>query len=218
VSAGEPRIHPLGDAALTIVFATDADAQASRRVRGLAALARRTRLPGVTDIVPGSVTLTLHYDPLEIDYASLRDLARELTARAAAAAPPEAGRLHVVPVRYDGPDLADVARRLGLPVREVIALHASRDYEVAFLGFVPGFAYLDGLNQQLVLPRRETPRTRVPAGSVAMAGRQTAIYPAATPGGWHLLGTTPVVAFDASRTPPALFQVGDRVRFVPEPG
>lgn len=214
MSPSEPRITPLGDAAFTVTFATDFDRQAGHRVRALARLLARRALPGVLETVAGYVALTVHYDPLEIDFASIRERVRALIAEPPgpmSSAP--TGRRHVVPVRYDGPDLDEVAARTGLARADVIARHAGREYEVALLGFVPGFAYLAGLDAALVLPRRQTPRTRVPAGSVAIAGAQTGVYPAATPGGWHLLGTTSVSLFDPDREPPALFAVGDRVTF-----
>ena len=125
---------------------------------------------------------------------------------------------HHIPVRYggaDGPDLLEVAERVGLASERVAELHASVVYRVAILGFMPGFAYLGELPQALRLPRRDTPRTRVPAGSVAIAGLQTAVYPAATPGGWHLLGRTDVRLWDIDRDPPAMLRPGDQVRFEP---
>ena len=126
-----------------------------------------------------------------------------------------AGRVHEIAVRYDGEDLPEVARRAGLDVAEVVARHAAPLYTVVCLGFSRGFPYLEGLDPALRLPRRASPRPRVPAGSVAVAAEQAGIYPQATPGGWHLLGTTDAVLFDESAEPPALLAPGDRVRFVP---
>ncbi|HEX9167224.1 MAG TPA: 5-oxoprolinase subunit PxpB, partial [Gemmatimonadales bacterium] len=126
---------------------------------------------------------------------------------------PEPGREWVIPVRYDGPDLEWVAARTGLNPDEVVRRHSARLYTVYLLGFVPGFAYLGELDPTLVLPRRSTPRQRVPAGSVAIAGAQTAVYPLATPGGWHLIGQTTLRLFDPEREPPALLAAGDTVRF-----
>jgi KipI family sensor histidine kinase inhibitor len=127
-------------------------------------------------------------------------------------------RQHTIAVRYgghDGPDLERIAAAAGLTRERVIELHAGAEYTVAALGFAPGFAYLDSLPTELRVPRRDSPRPRVPAGSVAIAGGQTAIYPHATPGGWHLIGRTDACLFDPKRTPPNLFSPGDRVRFVP---
>jgi KipI family sensor histidine kinase inhibitor len=123
-----------------------------------------------------------------------------------------------IPVRYggaDGTDLDNVAKALGLAPRRVIDMHAAQEYEVLLLGFAPGFAYMGLLPPELELPRRATPRTRVPPGSVAIAGRQTAVYPSGTPGGWHIIGRTDIVLWDVARDPPALLQPGGRVRFRP---
>jgi inhibitor of KinA len=125
----------------------------------------------------------------------------------------EPGRLHRIPVTYDGQDLADVAARLKLPVERIIEIHTSAIYRVFLVGFVPGWAYLGPLSEELELPRRQVPRTLVPAGSVAIAGRQTGIYPLPTPGGWHLIGRTSVKLFLPDSDPPCLFLAGDRVKF-----
>jgi KipI family sensor histidine kinase inhibitor len=123
----------------------------------------------------------------------------------------------VIPVVYDGADLAYVSQQTGLSRESVTRMHAEREYLVYMLGFVPGFAYLGDLHPALVIPRRASPRTRVPAGSVAIAGAQTAVYPLTTPGGWHLIGSTPLGLFDPERNPPALLAPGARVRFEPVP-
>lgn len=120
-----------------------------------------------------------------------------------------------IPVRYDGDDLAEIARRTGLGVDEVVALHHGASYRAAFCGFAPGFAYLDGLPEPLHLARRDTPRTSVPAGSVAIAVGQSAVYPRSSPGGWHLIGRTELAMFDPERRPPAFVTPGTTVRFVP---
>lgn len=145
------------------------------------------------------------------------ELRRVLDAVPAGAAPP-AGPVHEIAVRYDGEDLAEVARQAGLDPAEVVTRHAAPVYTVVCLGFSRGFPYLEGLDPALWLPRRASPRARVPAGSVAIAAEQAGIYPRATPGGWHLLGTTDAVLFDEAAEPPALLAPGDRVRFVPAPG
>jgi KipI family sensor histidine kinase inhibitor len=124
-------------------------------------------------------------------------------------------RTHRIPVDYNGSDLDEVAERTGVSRDDVISRHSSREYHVLALGFLPGWAYLGPLDPALRLPRRTTPRTRIPAGSVAIAGAQTGVYPRVSPGGWHLLGTTDVVLFDVDRERPSLFRPGDRVRFVP---
>ena len=162
-----------------------------------------------TDSVPGWTTLLVTTD------GDLRALAERLTSLTAAAPVPTQPRRHELPTRYDGTDLDDVAAATGLSLDEVVALHSSVDYVVAFLGFARGFPYLAGLPAQLHVPRRDTPRTRVPAGSVAIAHDQCGIYPSASPGGWHLLGTTDTVLFDPDLDPPSPFAPGDLVRFLP---
>ena len=128
-------------------------------------------------------------------------------------APPVPGRLHRIPVTYDGPDLEDAARALGLGIGELVRLHTTPTYRVFMVGFVPGWAYLGPLPEPLRLPRRSVPRTQVPAGSVAMAGAQTGVYPLPTPGGWHLIGRTDLPMFIPDHDPPLLLRTGDRVKF-----
>lgn len=206
------RVDPLGDRAVLLTFGEAIDPAVHARV---AALARRLRLDppdGVEDIVPSYTTLAAWFDPARRRHD---ELAAELLEREAAvggSVPPPV-REWVIPVRYDGPDLDWVAAQTGLGRDEVVRRHAARRYTVYLLGFVPGFAYLGELDPGLVLPRRSTPRQRVAAGSVAIAGAQTGVYPLATPGGWHLIGHTALRLFDPGRDPPALLAVGDTVRF-----
>ncbi|GAA2730376.1 5-oxoprolinase subunit PxpB [Actinocorallia aurantiaca] len=165
-------------------------------------------LPGVTDVVPGETTvLVVASDGLELVERRLRSL------EPGEAGPP--GREVEVPVVYDGADLAEVAELTGLTVDEVVARHSAAEYTVAYLGFSPGFGYLTGIDPVLRVPRRRTPRTSVPAGSVAIAGPYAAVYPSASPGGWRLLGRTDLVLWDVRRDPPSLLGPGDRVRFSP---
>lgn len=211
-----PRVAPLGDGAITLTLGDRVDAALVRRVRTLAAAVRRANLPAVHDVVPAYAALTVYYDALHTDHAALAARLLAVADSAGEANTLPAGREHRIPVRYDGPDLDEVARRTGLTPAEVVARHSAPTYEVYLLGFVPGFAYLGELDERLVLERRAEPRVRVPAGAVAIAGRQTAVYPLPTPGGWHLIGRTDVRLFDAAAEPPALLAAGDRVRFVPE--
>ncbi len=175
---------------------------------------------GLVDIVPAERTVLVTTRP-GTDLVALRaDLLALLSAGEAGpgvgAAAGEA-RLVTITVRYDGPDLDDVARHTGLTVAEVTAAHEASHWEVAFCGFVPGFAYLVGGDPRLEVPRRSTPRTVVPAGAVALAGRYSGIYPRPSPGGWQLIGRTSAVLFDPHRESPALLRPGDRVRFVASP-
>lgn len=166
-------------------------------------------VPGVADLVPAARTLLVRYES-DVDFDMVVSRLSEVTAMSTEAA---TGDPVTIPVRYDGEDLADVARSTGLSEDEVVAIHTGGDYTVAFTGFAPGFGYLTGLDDRLRLPRRETPRTRVPAGAVAVAGEFTGVYPRPSPGGWHLLGHTTAPLWEPSRETPALLRPGLRVRF-----
>lgn len=167
----------------------------------------------VVEIVPAARTVLV-----SLARPDQRDAARDWLATLAPrpTSGPDAGRVEI-PVRYDGDDLDDVAEATGLSVEAVIERHTAGEYQSAFCGFAPGFAYLGGLDPALVLPRRDTPRTRVPAGSVAIAAGYTAVYPDESPGGWHLLGRTEVALWDLERDPPATLAPGTVVRFVAVP-
>lgn len=214
-----PAIHPLGESALTLTWGTTVSAALNAHVHAAAAVIRTAELGCIEELVPGYSALTVYYNPLHTDCDGLSG---QLMALLSEADPKRiahpAGRDHVIPVQYDGADLADVARLTGLSRDEVVRRHAEPWYHVYLLGFAPGFAYLGDLDPALILARHGSPRKRVPAGSVAIAGAQTAIYPLDTPGGWHLIGRTDLVLFDPEATPPALLQPGDRVRFEPAGG
>ena len=204
-----PRVLPYGDDAVLVELASLAEVRAlDDAVR--AARATDGDAASIVDQVPAARTLLLRVR----DGADPRALPvdRWWAARTKRAALDD-GREIVLAVRYDGPDLADVARLTGLPVDEVVARHTAARYTVAFGGFMAGFAYLVGLDPLLRVPRRDSPRERVPAGSVAIADEFSAVYPTATPGGWRLLGRCDAVLFDVARRPPALLQPGTLVRF-----
>jgi KipI family sensor histidine kinase inhibitor len=195
----------------------------ARRSRALARVVSALRDPGSTGAglgvpVPGAASVLVPFDPLATDADAVAALIAPLLT---ADGPPDAaqpGAEHVLRVRYGGdagPDLDAVAAETGLAPDDVIALHAGRQYEVLFIGFAPGFAYLGELPERLVVPRLATPRVRVPAGSVAIAGAMTAAYPHASAGGWRLLGRTDARLFDPAADPPARLRPGDRVRFEP---
>ncbi|MFC9288176.1 allophanate hydrolase subunit 1 [Streptomyces sp. NPDC057052] len=200
------RALPVGRDALLVEVTSGAEAQA------LHAELLRRRAEGsltVREIVPAARTVLLD---------GLADPARwaaELTTATVPPAPPRTGEVIELPVRYDGPDLAEVAAHWGVRVREVARIHATTEFRVAFCGFAPGFGYLTGLPPRYDVPRRATPRTAVPAGSVALAGPYTGVYPRSSPGGWQLIGTTPAVLWDHAHVPAALLAPGTRVRFVP---
>jgi KipI family sensor histidine kinase inhibitor len=198
------EIEPLGDCAFLARFAGEAAAG------GWAAAVRALQTPGVTDVVLAYRTVAVFADPTQVDLVDLESRLRMVVADQGSH---PVGRTVVIPVVYDGLDLSDVASKLNLSPAEVIGLHTSVEYAVHAIGFLPGFPYAGELPSALAgLPRRQTPRLRVPAGSVAIVGRQTAVYPRASPGGWHLLGTTPLCIADPDD---GYFPIraGDRIRF-----
>jgi len=215
----ERGMECVGDCAVAIPVPGDAGTPATTaRVRAIAAAVAQAGFAGVVDVVPSADRVTVCYDVLTIGsldalLAALASCAAEAVAHATAAPP----TIHEIPVVYggdEGPDLAEACQRLGLDRQTLIARHTAIDYLVTAVGFTPGFAYLGGLDPGLALPRRATPRTRVPAGSVGIGGSQTGVYPFASPGGWQIIGRTSRRLFAPTASPPALCTVGDRVRFV----
>jgi KipI family sensor histidine kinase inhibitor len=208
-------IQPAGDAALMVARPPAIDAGVNAWCVALAGAAREALGAAVRDAVVGYCTVTIYFDPLQSDGVALE---RELAALASSLpeALPRSGALLEIPVSYggdDGPDLARVAAFGSCSEEDVIRRHTERDYRVYMLGFVPGFAYLAEVDPRIAAPRLASPRTRVPAGSVAIAGPQTGVYPAVTPGGWNVIGRTAVRPFDPGRREPFLLRPGDRVRF-----
>ena len=217
-----PKFFPMGDQALIIEFGDRVDPALSAHIAALAQRLRDSRPIGVLDIVPAYSTLALHYDSAAVGAGAspYEALAATIGAwlKTQSVESPGTGRMVEIPVCYGGTfgeDLAALARSRGLSSDEVIEIHSGADYHVHMLGFVPGFAYLGGLDARLATPRRDTPRPRVPAGSVAIAGGQTGVYPLDTPGGWQIIGRTPIPLFRPDASPPSLLNAGDTVRFVP---
>ena len=232
VAAG--RIREAGDSALLLeVGATHApavqgtlDEEVNARAIAIAEAVRREGIPGVRDVVSTFHSVAVYFDPLSTDAAAVAASLRQasdiaaLSAGAGSGFSRTSGRIVEVPMAYGGeagPDLDAVAAFGGCSPQKVIERHASRTYRVFMLGFLPGFAYMASVDETIAAPRRAAPRVRVPAGSVGVAGRQTAVYPHESPGGWQIIGRTPLKVFDAAATPPALFSPGDQVRFVPTP-
>jgi inhibitor of KinA len=209
----ELRALPLGDSGVTIVFGTERSEELRRRIQGSAQTIVAASISHVEDVVPAYLTLAAFYDAAEVSYADISRKLLDLCAGTPALPRESDPREHRIAVRYDGMDLDAVAAATGLSADEVIVRHESRSYTVDLLGFVPGFAYLSTLDPAIQLPRRPQPRPRVAAGSVSIAGAQTGVYPLDTPGGWHIIGHTDALMFDASREPPALLRAGDTVRF-----
>ncbi|WP_027349921.1 5-oxoprolinase subunit PxpB [Halotalea alkalilenta] len=209
------RIEPAGAEAALISFERPPSRLLSSSIIDFARRVEARLGAAVLDMIPGWDTLLIHYSLRRIDYPSLERLLGPMLSdwRELDTGQVRTARRHEMPVWYVGEDLAEVAEACGLSVEEVIERHAAGDYYVGAVGFVPGYAYLGGLDPLLVRPRRATPRTLVPAGSVAIAEHQTGIYPQALPGGWNLIGRCPTRLYDPSRWPPGRFEVGDAVRF-----
>jgi KipI family sensor histidine kinase inhibitor len=199
------RLRPAGARGLLV------EVDELETVHRLHAALRALELPWVVELVPGYRTVLVVADPARAE--ALDELAAELPTLELPPAEELAGEPVEIPVSYDGEDLPEVARLTGLDAEEVVRRHTAPQYTVAFLGFSPGFPYLVGLDPALEVPRRDTPRTSIPAGSVGLAGGQTGIYPTASPGGWQLIGRTEMPLFDPDRDPPALLAPGSRVRF-----
>ncbi len=223
-----PHFEAISESALLVHLEQRIEPEVNARVQALCARIERADIEGLTGIMPAYASVLIRFDPdawREHDgtdpHAALwQRVCPHVQAVCASDYPAEEvpGALHRLPVCYGnehGEDLASVAEHCGMSVDEVIRLHSEREYRVAMLGFAPGFAYLLGLDPALQMARHEQPRTRVPAGSVGIGGAQTGIYPRQLPGGWQLLGRTPVPLFDAQHNPPALLAPGDRVRFEP---
>lgn len=196
-----------------VILGESVDRELNRRVHACVRRIARSAWPEVTDIVPAYASFAVHYDPLRLSSTEITDRVLDVVREMPRDHASTDGPLLTIPVRYDGPDLEAVADATGKSVEEVIELHSGVTYHVYMMGFAPGFAYLGDLDPALHLPRHASPRTRVPRGSVGIAGAQTAVYPVETPGGWHLIGTTDLALFDAQRDPPARLHSGDRVRF-----
>ncbi len=212
-----PRIVPLSEQGLTVEFGETIDLQTNKLVLDFAATVERATIPGVMEVVPTYRSATIYFNPLLTDAAAVTAQLRLLLATAFPATDP-AHTTHHIPVCYGGelgPDLIDVAEQSGLTPAQVITLHASVTYHVYMLGFSPGFPYLGMVPDRIVAPRLPTPRKQVAAGSVGIAGSQTGIYPQASPGGWRIIGRTPVHLFSLTRPQPFLVAAGDQVQFIP---
>lgn len=209
------RVVDSSDRSLLLVFDETISLAAHREVLRLTPLLRSA--PAVTNVHPAYASILIDFDPRAIGRRDLARTAAELYAQAATAPLPEP-RTVEIPVSYGGahgPDLEAVAALTGHTPDEVVAIHSGAEYLVYFLGFSPGFPYLGGLPESIAAPRLETPRKRVPAGSVAIGGRQTGVYPMASPGGWRIIGRTSLQLFQPDADPPVLLQMGDHVKFVP---
>lgn len=213
----EIKILTAGDSSLLIEFGKEISPEINQKITATVQLMKEQHIEGVVDIIPAFCSLLINYDPRVIRYDELKSRMRDLVKMDIKA---EAGRKKVyeIPVCYGGaygPDIENIAKHAGLSVEEVIEIHSSRDYLIYMLGFLPGFTYLGGLDERIHTPRLANPRLKINAGSVGIGGSQTGIYPMDSPGGWQLMGMTPVKTYDPSREAPILVEAGDYIRFVP---
>lgn len=212
----QPRFLPAGDKAIIVEFGDEISPELNRRVRNLKLAIEKAPVPGIIETVPTYRSLLVYFDPLRLEPQKLKEIIDRLIAQ------PVAGELVKrtlikVPTVYGGeygPDLDFVASHNQLTASEVVRIHTGTPYLIYMLGFLPGFPYLGGMSARIAAPRLDTPRTRIPAGSVGIAGTQTGIYPAESPGGWRLIGRTPLRIFDPAREPPALFHTGNYLKFI----
>ncbi len=210
-------LKPLGDSALLIQLGDEINPALNQRVHALKVLLQTNPIQGLREIVPAYSTVLIHYDPLVLTFDQAAQWLRDKMTRLDDSFQRTPRRLEV-PLRYGGAsgvDLETVAVSKGISSADVARIHSERDYTVYMMGFTPGFPYMGILDERLIMPRMETPRTHVKAGTVAIAGSQTGIYPLESPGGWHLIGWTPLKLFDPASETPFLFSPGDIVKFVP---
>ena len=213
----DPRFLPAGDQALVVELGDTIDPRINRRVHGLMDAIERAEVPGVFDLVPTYRSILVYYDPMRTSMSALQAKVSELYLDLEDQTVDEP-RTVEMPTLYGGeygPDLEFVAEHAKLTPQQVIDIHSGAEYLVYMMGFSPGFPYLGGLSERLATPRLESPRLAIPAGSVGIAESQTGVYPVASPGGWRLIGRSPVRMFDAEAEPPSRLAAGDYVRFVP---
>jgi KipI family sensor histidine kinase inhibitor len=214
----KPRIVPLGDSSLLIQLGDEIDLTVNQRVHSLASLIEASSIDGIIETVPAYATLLVHYDPLILSSTQIKNHLRAALAKVDENHSRKPRQVQV-PVRYGGEygrDLEFVASHCGLQVEDVIRIHSQRTYTIFMMGFTPGFPYMGKLDDAIITPRLQTPRTHVPAGTVAIAGSQTGIYSIDSPGGWQLIGWTPLKLFEPESESPFLFSPGDEVRFIVE--
>ena len=215
-----PKFLAAGDRAIVIELGDEISVECNRRVHSLHTEIVRESLPGVIDTVPTYRSILVLYDVAQVSFGELMDRLSEVEGSSPELPEENVNVVHL-PVLYGGdygPDLEYVAQNAEMEVDEVIELHSGTEYPVYMMGFTPGFPYLGGMSERIATPRLDTPRGVIPSGSVGIAEAQTGVYPIESPGGWRLIGRTPLRLFDVNRTPPSLIEAGDRVRFVPLSG
>lgn len=214
----KPKIVPLGDSSLLVQLGDEIDLAINQRVHALSSLVEASSINGIIETIPAYATLLVHYDPLVLSFTQIRDYLRTRIAQIEENDTRKPRQIEI-PVRYGGefgPDLEFVATHCSLRVEDVIRIHTERIYTVFMMGFTPGFPYMGKLDDAIITPRLQTPRTHVPAGTVAVAGSQTGIYSIDSPGGWRLIGWTPLQLFNPTFEMPFLFAPGDEVKFTIE--
>lgn len=213
----EIRILPAGDLSLVVEFGNEISMVCNNKVRQLNQSLREKKITGIVDTVPTFRSLLVYYDPSKIKYKKLCKYIKSFSVENGDAKA-KTKRIIEIPVCYGGQygeDLVDVARHVGMSETEVITIHSGVDYLIYMLGFLPGFPYLGGLDKRLECPRLPNPRTTIPAGSVGIGGEQTGVYPISSPGGWRLIGRTPLKLYDSERKDPTFYQAGDYIHFRP---
>lgn len=209
------RFLPAGDTSLSVEFGNEISVSINKQIRAFTIALEKSSIPGIVELIPTYRSLLVQYNPLEIGYDSLLFRLKGLLAQINQIEIPPSDVLEI-PVLYggdEGPDLAFVAQHNGLTPEEVIKIHTSTEYLIYMLGFTPGFTYLGGMDEKIATPRLETPRVKIPAGSVGIAGAQTGVYPIDSPGGWQLIGLTPVRMYDPTRSEPILPKAGEYIKF-----
>ena len=213
----ETKYLQAGDQALNMEFGNEISQEINRKIRAITLAIEREKIEGIVEVVPTYRSLMIHYDPLEIEYKKLVGTLKKLESNLANIDLP-APEVIEIPTLYGGeygPDIENVAKHNQLSVKEVIKIHTSKEYLIYMLGFTPGFSYLGGMDQRIATPRLQSPRTKIPGGSVGIAGEQTGIYPIDSPGGWQLIGRTPLNLFDPKDKDPILLKAGNYVAFKP---
>ncbi len=211
------KIVAAGDSSILIEFGNEINPEINRKITSTVQLIRAQQIEGIVDMIPAFCSLLINYDPRIITYERIQSRMAELVKMDVKASA-QAKKVFEIPVCYGGdfgPDIENIAANAGLSVEEVIKIHSSSDYLIYMLGFLPGFCYLGGLDERIHTPRLANPRVKIPAGSVGIGGSQTGIYPLDSPGGWQLMGLTPVKTYDPDRETPILLEAGDYIRFVP---
>ncbi|MGD6776048.1 5-oxoprolinase subunit PxpB [Sutcliffiella horikoshii] len=212
------EFHPLGDTGLQVLFGSDISVETNQEIRLFADQLKKQEIDGVIEWVPAYTTLTIFYQPDKIIYKDLCKKLEDIQARLQKEDVPSNSIVYEIPVLYGGevgPDLSEVASHNGCTEDEVISIHSARSYLIYMMGFVPGFPYLGGMAKEIATPRRENPRAKIEGGSVGIAGEQTGVYPLETPGGWQIIGRTPVKLYEPEREEPILLSAGAYIRFVP---